>query len=557
MEKIKKDIKKSFKFIDLFAVPLSFRYKKENTYSTLLGGIFSLIFSLTSLGFGIYYFIPFIKRSNFSINFYTINMPHTEPIKLDDSKTAIAFGFECAADNNGTRVEDLLQIQVRYYTYKKDKEGKKRKEFRIIPTHTCNVTDFYNEYNDSIKLINISNFQCLDEKNETIEGLYTDEKFNYYEFSVFSKEDSISHFKRIDEYLLNIDCKVELYYTDISNDFNNYSHPIKPFLNEVFIQLNPENFLKMNAFFMNQYFQNDNNLFLVFKDKEPIPKKLFSRTEQYFLYKGLNRGENKPTDYKYYSKIYIRADTKKIQIKRKYQNVMEFYADTSSLWFAIFFFLTVVFNFYNDFYANHSIVKNLFFFKEVENKHFNISKKYKKINDLINQINNFKTNQSQNLPKVIGLHNLFKLKISILETIQNSDPSYSMLENQNIQKNVRKKQLSHQAKKYDKNSSVSIYQNRNQKGALKFSFNILDLICIPFLNCFNCSNNMKIKRKVLLKANDIIDNKLDIVFYLKYMNLLDVINQILKNDNKKGIIKFLSTPIIFLNEEKEEKEKKE
>ena len=82
MEKIKKDIKKSFKFIDLFAVPFSFRYKKENTYSTLLGGIFSFIFCLTSVGFGIYYFIPFYNNKNFSINYYTINMPHTEPIKL-------------------------------------------------------------------------------------------------------------------------------------------------------------------------------------------------------------------------------------------------------------------------------------------------------------------------------------------------------------------------------------------------------------------------------------------------------------------------------------------
>ena len=146
------------------------------------------------------------------------------------------------------------------------------------------------------QIINISNFQCLDIKNETIEGLYTDEKFNYYEFSVFTKEDSISHFKRIDEYLLNVDCKVELYYSDFSNDFNNYSHPIKPFLNEVFLQLNPELFLKMNAFFMNQYFQDDKNLFPAFKDKEPISKKIFSRTEQYFLYKGLNRYSTKPFD---------------------------------------------------------------------------------------------------------------------------------------------------------------------------------------------------------------------------------------------------------------------
>ena len=251
-------------------------------------------------------------------------MPYTEQIRLDESKAAIAFGFECPADKFGTRVEDLLQIEVKYYTYKKDKNGEKKKDYKIIPTHTCNVTDFYNEYSNSKKRIDISNFQCLDDKTETIEGIYTDKKFNYYEFSVFSKEDSITHFRRIEEYLLNADCKVELYYTEISNDFNNYSYPIKPFLNEVFLQLNPELFLKMNIFFINQYFKDEKNIFFASKDEEPIPQKLFSRIEDYFLYKGLNRGENKPKDYQYYAKIYFRADTKKYKLKENIKIYLNF-----------------------------------------------------------------------------------------------------------------------------------------------------------------------------------------------------------------------------------------
>ncbi len=98
----------------------------------------------------------------------------------------------------------------------------------------------------------------------------------------------------------------------------------------------------------------------------------------------------------------------------------------------------------------------------------------------------------------------------------------------------------------------------NQKKQLKyepkvlaFSLDILDFICLTlleFFKCCKCFVNKKIKRKLFLKANDIIDNKLDIVFYLKHMNLLDIINQILKYENKKGIIKFLSTPIIIEEE---------
>ena len=187
MNKMEK-CKNFFRKFDLFAILFSFRYNYENAYTSLSGGIVSILFCLISGGFGIYYFIPFIQRKNFSINFYTMNLPHTEQIKLDESKAVIAFGFECSPDKDGTRVEDLLKLEVKYYTYVKDANGKKKKIPKIIPTHTCNHTDFYNEYNDSIKLINISNFHCLDEKNEIIEGIYTDEKFNYYEFAVLSKK---------------------------------------------------------------------------------------------------------------------------------------------------------------------------------------------------------------------------------------------------------------------------------------------------------------------------------------------------------------------------------
>ena len=45
----------------------------------------------------------------------------------------------------------------------------------------------------------------------------------------------------------------------------------------------------MNIFFINQYFENDNYLFFIFGEEEPISKTSFSRYEEYFLYKGLNR----------------------------------------------------------------------------------------------------------------------------------------------------------------------------------------------------------------------------------------------------------------------------
>ena len=85
-----KKITKFFEWIDRFSVPISFRYKKEDSFSTCLGGVVSVIIILFTIGFGIYYFIPFYKRKNYSLYYYTINLNQTEKINLYKSKSSIA-----------------------------------------------------------------------------------------------------------------------------------------------------------------------------------------------------------------------------------------------------------------------------------------------------------------------------------------------------------------------------------------------------------------------------------------------------------------------------------
>jgi hypothetical protein len=134
---------------------------------------------------------------------------------------------------------------------------------------------------------------------------------------------------------------------------------------------------------MNQYFENDNYLVYVFEEGAPLLKTSFSRVEDYALYKGLNRGVKKPSGYKNYAKIYVRADTKKTEIKRKYQKVIEFYADSSSMLIGLFEILLFIFNYINSFYADNSFAKRLFIFKDAENEHIDINKRQKQIKQLL------------------------------------------------------------------------------------------------------------------------------------------------------------------------------
>ena len=167
------------------------------------------------------------------------------------------------------------------------------------------------------------------------------------------------------------------------NDINDYNNPIKYNLNSKFMQLNPTLFLKMNLYFMNKYFTDDNFL-IYFSDSENVTTKVsFSRYEEYNLYKGDDIYGRKIKVYMHYARMYIRAETKKTEIKRKYQKLTEFYADSSSLFYFLIQALFIIVNFINNFYAEHSLTKNLFFFKEIENNNIDFVKKHKQIHKLI------------------------------------------------------------------------------------------------------------------------------------------------------------------------------
>ena len=164
----------------------------------------------------------------------------------------------------------------------------------------------------------------------------------------------------------------------------------------------------------------------------------------------MTRFEDKPKEYDFYSKIYIRADLKRTVIKRKYQKFMEFYADASSLLIAIYAILDIIFNYVNTFYAHHSLSKSIFFFKDLEEENsFNIFKKREKIQDLLymtdlNQSKNnsidFESKDSKN-SKYFSNNNKDSERLNILENnkedYQREIRIYNNKKNQTNNKNIK------------------------------------------------------------------------------------------------------------------------
>ena len=377
-------LKLLFKKIDQFGVTFSFKYDSEENYKTALGGMIFLLFIFFTIAIFIINSIPFFRRDHFTLQYYEMNLQKTEEMKLKESKIAFAFGLTCQNESTTKDVHELLNLNLQFYHQAKV-NGQKIYNSSNVKTNNCRPEDFYNLHNESFELLNIKDLQCIDQQefvDNQLEGIYTDYLFTYYKITLFSKNNSKDNFNKIDNYLLENDCKLQFYYTDISLNLSNYNKPINSYVNSIFLQLNPTLILAKNVFFMNYHLFNDSQLFHFFEKNESSRITAgFSRFEEYFLYKGLDRYSTKSDEYENYAKIYIRNDNKKVVIKRKYRDFMEFFADNSSFISAIFLFLNIILGYRAKYKANHSITRKLFYFEGIENNKFG---ELKRIKDLIN-----------------------------------------------------------------------------------------------------------------------------------------------------------------------------
>ena len=595
-------IKSFLTTIDTFGVPYLFKYKSKENYKTPYGGIVMLLFLILTLVFGIYSFIPYLNKKNFNIVYYTMFLPHAESINLRQSKSAFSIGLECE-DYIEIHAQDIFTVEAKFVNLT-HRPGFYFKNETIINTHPCTKNDFYNEHDESFDYLSLEDYQCLDNNDFTIEGIYTDEIFSYYEFTVKAKYDTNETLDNIFKFLNKNQCKFQVFYTDITIDIDNYKEPIKSFLNSLFIQLDPTLFIKRDVFFMNQYLVDNDYVLIDFNtDRDPKIRTLFSRYDQYSIYIGANRTEDRNYNAIYYAKIYFRSDTRKTNIKRKYQKFMEFYADTSGLLIGIYTILEVIFNYINYFYAQLSLAKKIFIFKEVEDNQFDYSQKYNEIkklisltkqysninnqnctNNNINDSNNtiindkiisgkkiiFNRGENKKERKINFKNNKRKLNLNLYnqkyeqklsenmrmkETLSNNENNQNNIKEQNSKNNqkIEIMDLEDEVKINDikeKKENIDLkYEKKIEK--LKYNFNFLEILISSFFKCCMPKNLSK-KKNLNDKASEILYKKLDIVLYVRNTLLLDIIHKSMLEGYKKNIINFLCRPIISINEKLED-----
>ena len=589
MESIKSFLSK----IDIFGVPYSFKYKSEDKYTTPLGGLIVLLFVSAALILGIYYFIPFYNRKNFTTVYFTLTTPQANRINFAETKTALAFGLNCWTGNDGTTADQLFKIDFKYIYWRYVDSDYKR-IISTLGTHPCTKQDFHNEFNETFDSSQIYKYQCLDDPSTTIEGIWTSDVFSYYQFEVNSKNKSADLLKKIDDYLFSNDCKLQIYYSDNTVDIDDYNNPIKSYVEAVFIQMNPTLSLRRNIFFMNQYLCDDNYLMSVFGEEEEVctKKTIYSRYEEYSLFQGLTRQKNS-TDYLNFVKLFIRADTKKTEVKRRYQKINEFYADASALLITIYEILIIILELINNFWAQQSLSKKIFFFQDFDYK-LNINDKQEKIRELLYSTNlkldndkilrkniydeispRNRINKIDNIQNEKGKYtskNLNTIFVQSEETQAEIDNNYEKLSNSFVGREIRMNSKSNlDSNRQSRNNEIfetnALSENNNiyisttgkdkesvkeekDEEKIKYNYNLFDKIIGIICKCC-LSKQSKLKDELTEKANSLLDSKLDITLYVRNMMLIDIMNEILLAPETRDIVNFLTRPIISLKKDEE------
>ena len=259
-----KALNEFIKKFDLFGVSLTFKYKSKEKYTTILGGIVTLLFIALALFVGIFNFIPFYNRKNFTTIYYILKLAETERIIFEKSKVAFSIGLNCWTAYDGTKAEDLFDIFYKYIYYELI-NGSWIKNTNVLEKHPCTHADFYNDFNKSFDDSGVNNYYCLDDFSRPVEGIFTSPVFSYYEFDVYAKNNSKILLDKIGSYLIENDCKLQIYYIDKTIDIDDYANPTKSYLETDFIQLNPTVSTRRNIYFMNQHLYDDDSFFFLNK----------------------------------------------------------------------------------------------------------------------------------------------------------------------------------------------------------------------------------------------------------------------------------------------------
>ena len=588
-------IGKILKKIDYFGIQFNFHYKGRDKYNSILSGFAFIVFIFITIFYIIYSLISFVNRENLTVTYYDILTHQAKKIDFEKFSLNFAYGLTCSG-YTAQELDEYFYITPSHMTRETINGTVKKTQIRFNNTF-CTEEDFYNNLNSSFNELKLSNYYCVP-RNYSVEGVYVDNIFSYFQFVISAKKTSPEFYENYYK-ILRGDCKFEVYYIDHIIDVDRFKQPLQSSIEQIFMQLSPVNYKKMNIYFRQQEFSSDSAY--IFDKKKTNIYGGYSRYEEYSLYLGPERFSDKIANYYAFGTIYVRADRNKRIISRRYQKLTEFAASCSSLLSQLLLWMFLFFSNLNRFYANQSLIKNIFQLRNDKQSNFKNIKKiikdekiksfvesYEKDKSKIEDDSNEKyleiKNSESKFIKISSNKNATSNNINIYNDINKYINSNKNNEINNNKNNISNNEINNISNNNNSNNMINDNNNnriithftQNSPNKLNISKNIIEegLLSIMSLkkslkkeksfnkkfsiNCcelcyykffckkFHCCNDLKINNLLYKKAKKMLNIELDILTYLKTTQTVYLLNFILLEHYQSTCLKFISKPSISL-----------
>ncbi len=517
------------KKFDYFGVEIYFLYDSKIKYYSSTGGFIFIIFVLISLIYVGCNIKPFVTRKNMTLIFYDKKIEQTDIIDFENYTSRFSYQYVCSGFNQ-TELDMLFQITVHHVTMNST-NGEKIKTKVLLNTTKCTKNDFYNEFDATYDNNGYDqNLYCPDLKDFVIGGVYQDHIFKYFEVTTSSRKNADPD--KIRAVLQNYECRLEINHVDTVVNVYDYSHPIKRYIRSEFSTIKANLLNKMNIFFKVQTFDSyENYLF----DKHSNNYYLgYSYFEEYEDDKGYDRFSVKPYNYYIFAKIYLRADLERTIIQRKYMKLTEFAANMSSILYQVLLFLFFVGTQLNKLYSNRALTGNIFQFKDISSEN---SKKKREV------IDKFKEKIKWNTAS-FDATDILKLKEEI-KHIRKKNVTYMETHKKDIQNSV---EMLTQPK-----TSIHIMRKKTAREDKKVIFKKLSITAhffeVGFMKYLPCIQykRVNLKNKLYLLGKQKIDYLLDVLTYLKKVQEIEILSNILLDINQINLVHFLAKPSISIS----------
>jgi hypothetical protein len=576
--------------IDLFGTFITFRINDDIEYKSVIGGCSTILFSIFTFFYTLYYSCSFLDRKNIDYKYSTKTIESSPFLNLTSEKFNFAFGVQKQEDGDDYTYESEDENFFNYSVELIEWVGFNEDEIppqtiiKNLDVKLCDKEDFYYQVDNTFENIGLETSYCPNVKNInfTLEGLYTDYYFKYLRINISLSNYGINHLNEVDTYLKKEPLEMAIYYIDSTIDYQRQYNFMTPYINYIYRGIDL-NFIKYLYLFISPIeFTNDQNI--LFDD--PHTKNTSTLDFSYDSFRFVSSRDDKDlVDKHLLGQIIVKVSPKIFQLSRIYQKFPSFIADLCGILEEIMVITLIIVNIIERKLVDEKLVNRMLKFK---------GSKYYNVNHLINLFNSDKN--SNNIMKIIKKPNLFiekKENFSLLDTELKHYNIFSYTDENLIKFKFQKKKINPYFENTDpiKNTNsvplkkglfddalkVNIFKtctNRNFESineennshnnsycSLKFKkkkklpgekddnknikiFPLTKMENIWASLFFWCSNLQRKRYEIIKKAENKIHYYLDIYTYIKKMQEIDLIKYCLFDNEQMNLFDFLSNPPI-------------